>query len=61
MWCPGERAGNHEARVHPDPQGLGQDVVGTTEDPTYQPLSWAWAPGKVQAGGAPAPWEERCL
>lgn len=47
--------------MQPDLQGLGQDIVGSAEDSTHQPLSRAWAPGKVQAGGAPARWEERCL
>ena len=61
MWRPGEGAGHQEARVQPNPQGLGQDVMGSAEDPTHQPLSRAWAPGKVQAGGAPDRREEQCL
>lgn len=45
--------------MQPNPQGLVQDVMGSAEDPAHQPLPWA--PGKVQAGGAPARREEQCL
>lgn len=46
MWRPGEGAGHQEARVQPNPQGLGQDVMGSAEDPTHQPLS----PGPLIGG-----------
>lgn len=52
MWRPGEGAGHQKARVQPSPRGLGQDATGSAEDPTRQPLSLAWAPGRVQAGWA---------
>lgn len=61
MWRPGEGAGHQEAQVQPSPRGLGQDATGSAEDPTRQPLSLAWAPGRVQAGWAIAQQEEQHL